>query len=76
MIKLITWIVPTLLALVFFVWIVTPPSYFNFLPYAVHESLFQGSGYEAEFILVFDACSAIVLFLGLRFIARRFAGNP
>jgi len=75
MIKLITWLVPALLALLFFAWIVTPPSYFNFLPYAIHESLLQGSGYESEFIVVFDACTAVLLFFGLRFIVRRLAGN-
>ncbi|MCB0792511.1 MAG: hypothetical protein H6595_04610 [Flavobacteriales bacterium] len=71
-----SWLLPAVLAVLFFVWVITPSSFFNFLPYAIHEGLFQGSGYESEFIVGFDICVAVALFFGLRALMRSTIAAP
>ncbi len=47
-----------------FLWaVLTPPSIFNFLPYAIHESMKTNAISENNFIRVFDICSSMVVFV-------------
>jgi hypothetical protein len=44
--------------------ILTPPSPFNFIPFALHYSIFSGTGIkESTFIIAFDLMVLAILFL-------------
>lgn len=65
------WLIPIAVSLVFFWIVITPPSYFNFLPYGIHEALFRGSGFEKEFIIAFDFVVALLIFFLVRYLFRK-----
>lgn len=52
--------------------ILTPPSFFNFLPFAIHENLLRNTAiYEHHFIIAFDLTFlAIFLFTLNSFLKR------
>lgn len=64
---------------VFLYSVLTPPSMFNFLPFAIHEALFlkvtengvSSSIEESTFILVFDTIAALLLFWLVYVVTKR-----
>jgi hypothetical protein len=47
-----------------FLWgVLTPPSSFNFIPYAIHQMMRSSSVSENSFITVFDYCFAVVVLI-------------
>ena len=50
--------------------ILNPPSFFNIIPYTIHESINKGGGGEATFIEVFDYCFAVILLMLSYILAR------
>jgi hypothetical protein len=58
------------LSLSLFLYLITPSSYFNFLPYQIHETFFGASGFEKEFIIAFDFVVCVIVFLVLRKLLR------
>ena len=54
-----------------FLWaVLTPPSIFNILPFAIHEAFDPGGSSESTFINVFNICFAIVLFAIVYLLAK------
>ncbi len=53
--------------------ILTPPSFFNFLPFAIHESLFRNTSIqEHQFILAFDVTCLVIFYFSIsNFLKRR-----
>ena len=64
------WILPASISILFFVNVVRPPSYFNLLPYQIHDSIWPGGEHEFEFIVCFDA----IIALGIFFLVRKLSG--
>lgn len=60
--KIVPLILSALLSTSVFNYIIKPPSFFNFLPFAIHENFFRGIVGERLFIIVFDLLFAILLF--------------
>jgi hypothetical protein len=47
-------LISVILGALFFWFIITPPSFINFIPQALHESFFRNIIKEGTFIIVFD----------------------
>jgi hypothetical protein len=62
----------TAIAVLFFCWVIKPPSYFNFIPYQIHETFMQGDKHESEFIIAFDAACSLLLMLTINKLLSRF----
>lgn len=70
---LISWFIPLIISIVFFLYVITPSSYFNFLPYQIHESLFQNDKHEMEFIIAFDFIVAVLIFFVFHKLLKKIA---
>lgn len=57
-----------------FLWLVlNPPSVFNMLPFAIHETVNPGGASEKTFIIVFDViASLLILMVGYRIVSKMF----
>ena len=69
---------------IFLYWALVPPSYFNLLPFAIHENLFStvtkngeivSSFEESTFIKLFDMVVGILVFWLVFKISRNIFGN-
>lgn len=55
-----------------FLWaVLTPPSVFNMLPFAIHEAVSPGGNSEQVFIIVFDLLFALLLFIGSFWLTKK-----
>ena len=66
-----SWVIPSIIAACFYWYVATYPNYFNFLPYQLHELIFQGDHNELVFILIFDFFIALMLFWIFRKLLKR-----
>lgn len=66
----LSWLLPLSAAVLFFASVVMPPSYFNALPFQIHETILQGDKNEAEFIIAFDTLFAIGIFFLVRYLLK------
>lgn len=72
-INLIAALIALAVASVFLYSVLTPPSMFNFLPFAIHEALFlkvtengvTSTIEEGKFIKIFDTVFAVLIFWGV-----------
>jgi hypothetical protein len=59
------------IAIIFLYIVLTPPSAFNMIPFAIHEWLFKGIIKEVTFIVIFDIITSVILFFIGFYIFRR-----
>ncbi len=55
-------IISILLSSSIFFYLITPSSFFNFLPFAIHDNFFRNIVSEALFIIIFDLLCSVILF--------------
>jgi hypothetical protein len=70
--KIASLLFSTGIAVLFFCWVISAPSYFNFIPYQIHETFMRGDKHEREFIIVFDATCSLLLWLAVNKFLSKF----
>ena len=68
--NIIAFVIALLIAVGFLWSVLTPPSFYNILPYQIYESIHPGGNSEAEFIRIFDICSVLIAFIITYILAR------
>jgi hypothetical protein len=59
-----------------FLWaVLTPPSVFNMLPFAIHEAISPAGNSEQAFIIAFDLLFALLLFIGSSWLGKKYYVN-
>lgn len=63
-VKIWAFIIALILAGLFLWMVLTPPSVFNMLPFAIHEAIDPSGVSEKTFIIVFDIITSFLILLG------------
>jgi len=60
--KVLSIVLSLSIPIVFLIWALSASAWFNFIPYAIHESISPGGASETIFIRVFDIAFSILIF--------------